>query len=315
MKYASFQSFYERELSAPIREIEKSRIKLKKRRITIAVIVILVLAAPFYFYVTKILSSQWPFILATALMSGAALLFRVPSDFRRVFKDQIIKKLIKKINVEFNYQDLGRIPKYEFDGSKLFASQINRYRGEDYIAGKVEDTEFYMSEILAQYVTQGKNKTTRTIFQGIFFVADFHKHFQKETFVLPDIAESGLGFLGRKLQKWNPSRPPLVQLENSRFEKKFVVYSQDQTEARYILSSSMMENILKIQEKFKQNLRISFIGSKIHIAIPLQKPWLEPRFWGTLIDAEQLEDYHDTLKMVTQIIVDLNLNRRIWTKE
>ncbi len=315
MKYASFQHFYERELSKTINELEKTRINLKKKKIKTAVIVVAVAIVPFYFLATTILQSHWPFILASLLIFGSAFLFRVPRGFRRSFKDLTIKKMIHKINGEFKFDDLARVPKYQFDSSKLFANHINRYRGEDYIAGKIENTNFYMSEVLAQHKTSGKKSKTVTIFNGIFFVADFHKHFHKETFVLPDQAEKSFGFFGRKLQKWNPNRPPLVQLENTRFEKQFVVYSQDQTEARYILSSSMMENILKIQEKFEHNLRISFIGSKINIAIPLRKPWLEPKFWGTLINTKQLEDYHDTLKMVTEIIADLNLNRRIWTKE
>ena len=57
------------------------------------------------------------------------------------------------------------------------------------------------------------------------------------------------GFLGTKLQKMNKGRGDLVKLENPEFESEFAVYSGDQIESRYILSSSLMERILSFKKQ------------------------------------------------------------------
>ena len=49
------------------------------------------------------------------------------------------------------------------------------------------------------------------------------------------------------------SHGELVKLEDPEFEKSFVVYSGNQTEARYILSTSLMRRILDYKVNCKKN--------------------------------------------------------------
>ena len=68
--------------------------------------------------------------------------------------------------------------------------------------------------------------------------ADFNKNFQGRTIILPDFAQNAFGdFIGSWLQSKNQAREELVKMDNPDFEKEFVVYSNDQIEARYILST------------------------------------------------------------------------------
>ena len=47
----------------------------------------------------------------------------------------------------------------------------------------------------------------------------------------------------------NFSRPPLVKLEDPEFEKHFVVSGEDQVEARYILSTCLMQRLTDFRNK------------------------------------------------------------------
>ena len=69
-------------------------------------------------------------------------------------------------------------------------------------------------------------------------------------------------------------------MEDVAFEKEFVVYGDDQIEARYILSTSLMERILSLQEKKQSSsAAFPFIGNKVHVAISYKKSLFEPRLF------------------------------------
>ena len=122
------------------------------------------------------------------------------------------------------------------------------------------------------------------------------------------------GSFGTKFQKFS-GHGDLVKLEDPEFEKSFVVYSSDQTEARYILSTSLMKRILDYKIKSKKNIQLSFVSSRLFVAVPYGKDLFEPKLFGEITDFESVEEYYNDLKLVLELIEDLNLNTRIWTKE
>jgi len=104
-------------------------------------------------------------------------------------------------------------------------------------------------------------------------------------------------------------------LENPVFEKQFVVYSSDETEARYILSTSMMERILAFKEKTKTNIQLSFCDSNIYMAVPLKKNFFEPSIRRSVMNFDDVKDYYEQLLFCVAIVDELQLNTRIWTKQ
>ena len=63
-----------------------------------------------------------------------------------------------------------------------------------------------------------------------------------------------------------------VELEDIEFNKKFSVYSTDQVEARYMLTSAMMERLLNLKQTFKSKyIRASFVGDELVLAIQSDK--------------------------------------------
>ena len=58
-----------------------------------------------------------------------------------------------------------------------------------------------------------------------------------------------------------------IHLEDPRFTKNFMVYGTDQVEARYVLSSSLMERIVALREKFARPLFLSFQDKQLYLAV------------------------------------------------
>jgi hypothetical protein len=77
----------------------------------------------------------------------------------------------------------------------------------------------------------------------------------------------------------------------------------------------MMERLTELKEKSGSKIYLSFIASKIFIAIPLNKDLFEPNVFSSGIKQDYLRNYYDSLHLITGIVEDLNLNTRIWTKQ
>lgn len=139
-------------------------------------------------------------------------------------------------------------------------------------------------------------------FQRISFIADFHKEFQEKQL-----------FCGTAFSKlrWELR----VKMENPDFEKVFDVFSTNQIEARYLITPSMMERMLKLDSNFKKGITISFRNSTILVAIPDSKNRFEADVWSSLSDMSILKSDFAVLQSLLEIVDELNLNTRIWSKE
>lgn len=243
------------------------------------------------------------------------------SEIQTRFKQEVIAKLIHDIDSTLTYSSRGMISSNDYHRSKLYLDDINKYKGDDLVSGMLGKTAIRFSELCTEKETTTINskgqaqKKTVTVFRGLFFVADFNKKFIGETVVLPDTAESMFGSLGTMFQKWNMQREQLVKLEDVEFEKAFAVYSSDQVEARYILSTSLMQRILQFKQKTKSRIGMSFIDNQVFIAVPLSENLFEAPFFSSMLNYALIENFNKYLILFIGIVEDLNLNNRIWTKE
>ena len=104
-------------------------------------------------------------------------------------------------------------------------------------------------------------------------------------------------------------------LENTIFDDIFVTYSRNQIEARYILTPAMMERILDLNKKCDETISISFIHSKMYIAFPLSQNYFEAPIHSSLLAPDLLTDDLSIVKFMHDIVHELDLNTRIWTKQ
>jgi hypothetical protein len=231
-------------------------------------------------------------------------------------------RTIKFIDAGLEYSKDRCVPEARFMESRIFQEKPDRYRGEDCIFGRMGETEVELSEVYAEYKTEEKDSQGRrqvewhTIFKGLFFVADFNKEFKGITLVLPDTAERLFGnVIGHMLQKHTIGRPPLVKLEDPEFEKYFVVYGDDQINARYILSPSIMERISSFKKQTGRDVYFSFVDGAVMAAVPDEGNLFEPRLYRTMLGFKEMEGHFRNLELVLGLVDELSLNTRIWSKQ
>ena len=227
--------------------------------------------------------------------------------FSSFYKEEVVDEIIHAFCPNATYSPNDGVGEDLFRNSGLFTSP-DRYHAEDLIEGCLDKTSFICSEVHAEErrarsTKNGVQYYWEDIFKGFLFIADFHKEFLGETTVLRD------SFFKIKM---GASR---VKMENPDFEKVFDVFSTNQIEARYLITPSMMERMLKLDSNFKKGITISFRNSMILVAIPDSKNRFEADVWSSLSDMNILKSDFAVLQSLLEIVDELNLNTRIWSKE
>lgn len=317
-----FRAFYDSGLRPSLEQFETQRKGICTKLMIIAAVVI-ALAGAVLVFVTSSGGGTQSLMVIGIVAVGIMMLswWLLTKGFISEFKHEIVTKVVAFCDPSLTYAPTSHIAEHEFRSSEIFKRGIDRFRGEDLVAGQIDKTGIRFSELHAEYKTtttdsKGRRRTKwHTIFKGLYFVGDFNKDFKGRTLVLPDTAEKLFGFLGKKLQSMNLSRDDLIRLEDPEFEKLFVVYGTDQIEARYILSPSLMKRISDFKKKLGAPLYLSFTHSNVHIAISQSKNMFEPRIFRSLLDFGLVQDYMEDLQLAIGIVDDLNLNLRIWSKE
>ncbi len=238
--------------------------------------------------------------------------------YQAMFKRRFVSAVVRAIEPGMNYEPDRGISEELFSQSGLFSSRPDRYSCEDLFHGRIGETEVMFSEVHAEDRRTRRNSKGNTetyyvtIFKGILFIADFHKHFRSPVSVMPDVAERHLGWIGKKLQKLGGN---LQKLENPEFEEMYVVRGEDPVEVRYILTPSMQVQLVALGKRVGNGLRVVFRDSRVCLAIPNKEDWFEGDLHKPAEDRQQAAKLLSELKSCLMIVDELDLNTRIWTKE
>lgn len=312
--------YYYKELYPSLKELEATRQELASR-IKLYGFMGLIFFAIMIIWIGKNFAFS-PILSILALIGTVAIagfIYRIMTqDYAHDFKAKVITPLIGAIDPHLQYNPEFMISQHLFERSQLFQHSIDRYSGNDYVNGSIDGVPIEFSDVHAEYKTKNSKGQTQwhTLFRGLFLVAEFNKHFKSKTIILPDHAEKAFGSLiGGWLQSINFSRDDLVRLDDPEFEKHFVVYGNNQIEARYILTHSMMKRILDFQKKISHPLFISFIHNHIHVGIATGKDLFEPAVFTSLLDYKQAMEYINTLRYTIGLVEELKLNEKLWSKE
>ena len=155
----------------------------------------------------------------------------------------------------------------EIIGKSLLFNYYNRHSGDDYFEGQYKNIKMTISE---EEMRIKHNKGNSTVFKGIVILLDFPKRFAGQTVVFKDWKYFNcFHTTAKEFEK--------ITLEDVRFEKEFEIYSTDQIEARYLLTTAFMERILKVREVFKgKKIQFSFFDNQLLIAINTSADMFEP---------------------------------------
>lgn len=308
-----FGVYFKKEIQPLLEQIEEKRLEqraiyLKRRTPAIIGIVgfcILVLG------VSIALQSFGDWVFGVCFVVGGFIWGWASTPLRRYsshVKGVILPKLADFYGT-FKYVETPSFPRQMLDESTLFPSyDMGRSSTEDLFEGKYKDVGIQFQEITLK---QKSGKQTVVTFTGLVVRLAFNKSFKGKTYVLSD-----RGRMGNWLQSSRGGE--LVTLEDPHFEKTFEVYSDDQVEARYILTTAFMERLVKLKESResisngKGSFQCSFMADHLYISMPSNRNLFEPKsIHESMLNPQDLHIFLAQMHQLFSIVDELKLNQKL----
>lgn len=180
---------------------------------------------------------------------------------KKSFENKIKRKIMPLLMPAFNgfyWQETPPVTHEEICNVNIFPNAKNLVHSfDDCFVGKYRNVSVNLSE--CNYETGGKH--SRTIFKGVVIKLKMNKKFDGVTIIRPKNISTG-NFSDLKKKKME-----LVELEDVEFNKEYAVYSTDQIESRYLLTTSFMERFKKISLAFSSlGTFCAFYGDSVYLA-------------------------------------------------
>ena len=200
----------------------------------------------------------------------------------------------------FSHFNIKILPKYDdFSFSipshnvveKIFLLSSSTYSVDDFLLFTYKDLPIKMAEV-SIIVQKGKHSK---VLRHILIGSKINKKFNKETFLCTKDRGIPFGLTFNRQQ---------VLLEDSIFNDNFKVFSEDQIEARYLLTPSFMSRILKYKLARKSSLNIVFnnnISSGTNVFLDIDIP-LDKDFFEITDDPLSAKTYWDILQEIKEIL-------------
>ncbi|MFD0916646.1 DUF3137 domain-containing protein [Pseudahrensia aquimaris] len=225
--------------------------------------------------------------------------------FRSSVKAEVFPKIFEFFGDRFSYSEKSPISIESLERSRIIPGH-DKAELEDYVKGEYEDIDIELVEARLVKISKGKHRNETVKFNGICILLSMPKNFTSNTVVRRD---------GGKVKNWFKSSFTTlerVELEDPVFEKEFEVLSDDQVEARYLLSSTFMERLLKLQHHYGgTSLEASFYNNKLLLMIPCAHNHFEvASVWEEKNFVEETRTIVQEMRGIFDIIDILKLNER-----
>ena len=295
-----------------IEELEQLRIKA--RNIMFFGIIITIIIAVLSFIITK-----FPFVLFFVFVIGMIITIIVDKkptrQFTLAFKDTFVLKSLK-----FVFDNLVYEPEKGLDESIIRNTGMmymgDRYSSNDYISGKYKNINVVQADVHIeeeQQTTDSDGNTTTTwvtIFKGRWMIFDFNKSFKANI----QVCQKWFG--NSRISNWGSKiKYKKVKMEDQDFNNKFKIYAQDEHDAFYILTPSLMEKIKKLASNIRGKLLFCFIDNKLHVGIQNSKDSFEHGIFTKINEEKVTNEISQDIKLITSFVDELNLDNDLFRRE
>ena len=271
-----FKKYFEQHLHPLINNCEEQRLTLLKQykgraqKVLLVAFLLVLALIIIYFNYRQFLTAN-PVLVILFVAGPLIFLFNWASrpirEFNSGIKFLIFPKLVSYFGEDFEFYER---PQWSLHGLSHFdvLPDYDDAATEDQINGRYKDVSFRLMEARLTRETRDSDgdRNKETVFDGFLVLLDFNKSFVGKTVVKKDGGLLGQWFKGRS------SGMESVALEDPAFEKYFDVYSTDQIEARYLLTTSFMERLLLLKSVLGGNsISCSFYNRQLLMMVESKK--------------------------------------------
>ncbi len=345
-KFLNFYKKYEKEITPYIGKYEKTRIKYA------ILFTILAILSTVLFERFIILDFSLGAIISMGLFDFCVICIiydKINSKLKNKIKQTFIPKIIQTIG-EIHWNTGNTIISDTIlEKSKLFGD-YNRRSNDDTFEGKYNGIEFKVSETNLSYESgSGDKRTVSTVFNGIIILIDSNKETKAHTIIetkvkaiqkiIKKISLSVLILwfsilsIGNGIHTNNITALvvgivlPLViilfifpknqmmsmKLEDSDFNKKYIVTTEDQIEGRYLITTGFMDRFKNLQTAFgTKNIKCAFFDNKVMFALHTNKDFFElsEGLFHSLKHPKRVKSFYEETTAIYDIIDYFKLDEK-----
>lgn len=219
------------------------------------------------------------------------------------YKSKIMYLLLKD-NV-YTFSENNKI-KVDIFLDSQFGDNFDIYDGEDLLSINIPNDDNSKSstylnicdlKVIRIEEDDEGNRHEETIYAGAFGYINFPFSFKCALCINTSYRKNGL--------KWQK-----VNLEDINFNKKFKIYSDNQIEARYILTPELMDDLLVLNEKIK-HLKVTIIDNKMYIGF-VGKNLFEFENMRNNDTYTIFEDFYDEIESILKIVNEIKTNNKVF---
>lgn len=237
------------------------------------------------------------------------------STFVKAYKELFVLKSLQSIFTDLVYEPEKGIDESVIRDTKMLYMG-DSFDSNDYISGKYKDINVVASDIHIQEREERKDSEGNTetywvtIFLGRWMIFDFNKTFKANI----EICEKG--FQNATISNWGQkTKYKKVSMEDEEFNKRFKVYAQNEHEAFYIITPSLMEKLKTISNKTNGNLLFCFVDNKLHVGLANNKDSFEHSIFTKIDEEKIIKEVTNEIKIITDFVDDLNLDNDLFKTE
>lgn len=296
----NFRQYFRTRILPHLEPIEELRIKLHKKQTALIILSIVIAVG---------------ILVATRLIALIGVVIAIPiitwsivkKWIRKKFKESTGKGIIPTLFSYWGTFKYCTSSTYTKNGAYNLLGELEVYQRyddieiDDCLKGRYNGLDLMITELDVSYVVNTGKSTSRVqVFDGLMMEVDMNKNFTSHTIIRPD--KTYISF-GGHLKR--------VALEDPEFEKEFDVYSTDQIDSRYILTTAFMQRLLEFKRTVNKRIEVVFLEQKAYFFInygedkfelPLNESVLEMKHYqNILLDLARMLKIVDALKLEQKI--------------
>ncbi|MBQ2695280.1 DUF3137 domain-containing protein [Candidatus Saccharibacteria bacterium] len=230
-------------------------------------------------------------------------------DYKRAYKKYFVSRQLASIFTKIDYNhELGLDKELLQETGLIYTGDV--YRSNDLVHGEYNNVSFTQADVTIEEVRKTKDADGHTetkiitIFNGRYLIFTFPKKFDYKMVI--SFNGYGESYINPKTKRGLRR----IETESTEFNKRFLVYAEDEFEAFYILNPTFIENLEKLGQQYDNNLVLYFSDNKLYIGLNDNGDIFEPPDGAAPIDErKELAKVTNDMQLVINLIDNLKLNR------
>ncbi|MBO4789213.1 MAG: DUF3137 domain-containing protein [Lachnospiraceae bacterium] len=255
-------------------------------------------------------------VLAGATMAaviGWVTFARRQKEFRSAYKQLVINNAAAGMFDRYLYSPEAGISRDEIAATGIM-SLGNRYSSEDMVEGVYKGVSFRRADMyIADHRSNGKSSYTVVYLRGSWLTFQYNKKFLADL----QVCTKDFGYERAKTSRLFNSkeeRRHKFETESIEFNRAFDCNCQQDAEAFYLLTPRVMQMLLLLKDEFDCPFMVGFVNNQLHFALNSGKNSMEPSVFGELNYTAEIEKNRRELKIITNIVDSLAIDRQIFTE-